>query len=594
MSNIPGEQFYPEVVRVVSGDLTGSGFMIHPDHVGGTPGIGVSNAHVMGTGSNPYIYPIYNDNKPLRVNLLALSHEYDIAFFQIPEDTRKQITEHLQTHYECDEIPSLRLADISTLQIGDPLTAIGHPLGYQHQEFSYGHFKGAQDWDASGSTILFTSTALNGGNSGGAVVDQNRQVVGIASLKLTGEHISNMNGVRPASQVKELIPQLMNLIRAENIQKAEIQRQVAQKLGAQATELVQQGLQHNIDESFEAAFIKTAAGGKVRGQPRPFHIWCKRHVLNGAELLDGGMELLNYVAHKVHTNAVEDCTRARIEAGGWIELREQLANAGEQKNAPVPTVNVAFEPVELHLPIVGITSHPLHTDGEVRHYGHNPTDITGGVLVASVLPKSLFQKANGQVGDIIHAIHVGGKEYTLNWMGRAEPVKFGMTLSVNNILRGASYGDEIKVDVLRKNAHREQLTFQYVAPSPEDLPSIRPTYPNTATGKMDMQQNWDIAGVKLGALRAQHVEAFQMVDLVHPARRYAFQAVVLAVDQHSPAHSLLRPGMRILQVGDEQVANTQEGFLQQLQEAAQQDIFRITAGSDDYPVRFSISTATHN
>ena len=97
MTTLPVQQkFRPEVVRVVSGDLTGSGFMIDPNEVGGLKGIGVSNAHVMGNGSTPHIYPIYSDNERVPVKLLALCHEYDVAFFQIPEATQRILQTRLE------------------------------------------------------------------------------------------------------------------------------------------------------------------------------------------------------------------------------------------------------------------------------------------------------------------------------------------------------------------------------------------------------------------------------------------------------------------------------------------------------------------
>ena len=589
MSSLPvHSQFHPEVVRVVSGNLTGSGFMIDPEEVGGRRGIGVSNAHVMGNGSTPHIYPIYSNNERIPVKLLALCHEYDVAFFQIPEATQEELKTHLQSKYNIREIPYFKFADVSALRIGDKLTAIGHPLGFQHQEFSFGVFKGAQDFGPQGSShpLLLTDTELNGGNSGGAVIDMNKNVVGIASLKLTGPNIDCLNGVRPIDEVVYVIPQLISMLEFEAQNTEMINKQLAAKLGAQSAEAISNALKERLPDGFEESFIEQAAGGKVRGEARPFHVWVKRHVLDGDDFHQNGEALLNYVVSHVNKETVTECTRERISAGGWVELRESMAS-GEEKQQE--HVDVQYAAAELHLPIFGLLTHPLITPGEVLHYGHDIDKVQGGVLVADLLPKSLYAKAGGQKGDIIYSITVGNTTHHLNWQGRSEPVHFGMTLSVDNILRGAAYNSTVTAHVLRPDGVDVDVAFDVVAPTQDELPEIRQTYINTASGIQDAQQVISFAGMKFGALRKQHVTTYQMASLMHPTQQYGFRAVIHEVSSDSPAYGLLTEGMRITHVGDEEVASTLDAFAQQLQTCLEGSIFRMTAKSEfDISKQFSM------
>lgn len=582
--NLPVEQqFYPEVVRVVSGDLTGSGFLLHPSEVGGVPGIGITNAHVLGNGSTPHIFPIYTDNERVPVQLIALSHEYDVAFFKIPTATMDILKRHLKEKYNKDEIPTFRTADVSQLKIGDRLTAIGHPLGFQHQEFSFGHFKGAQDF--GNHPILYTDTELNGGNSGGAVVNQQREVVGIASLKMTGHNIDNLNGVRPIDEVKYFVPELMHILNAQNQQRVKLSEEYTRQMGAQRASVAASTAVRNIDDAFLAAFKDMAAGGKVRGEPRSFHIWCKRHIFDEDALHEGGAELLRYVMEHVHNDTVSELTQERLEKGGWVPLRESLT---ETSTSTPPMPEISFAAVELHLPQFGLVTHPLCTDGEMIHYGHTDT-YTGGVMVSTVLPKSLYAQAQGQAGDIIHAVTINDQTHTLNWQGRAEPVPFGMTLSVDNLLKGAPYDANIVLHALRPNGETADVSFRVRAPTVEELPHVRHTYINTATGMMDAQQIIPVAGIKMGALRAQHVEAFQMASFMHPEKQYKFHAVILGVDTTSPAYGLLHKGMRVNKVGDEEVADTLAGFVEQLKTASTAPVFRINASHEfGTPVQFSV------
>lgn len=592
--NLPIHQkFYPEVVRVVSGNLTGSGFMLDPSVVGGRHGIGVTNAHVLGTGARPHIFPIYANNERVPVTLLALCHEYDVAFFQIPEPTQEVLMKQLKKYDEkYDAIPSFKVADVSQLKIGDRLTVIGHPLGFQHQEFSFGRFKGAQDF--GNHMILYTDTELNGGNSGGVCFDEHGRVVGIASLKMTGHNIDNLNGIRPIDEAVYCVPQLLQLLDQEDTQRVQIAAQYQQQMNAQRANMVAAAAVRDVDDAFLTAFKASGAGGKVRGEPRSFHIWCKRHVFDENKFQPGGEELLRYVMEHVHNDTVSECTRERVEKGGWVEMRESFVGTSTStptSTLPSPQLQITFQAKEIHLPRFGLVTHPLHVDGEIVHYGHEE-QYAGGVRVSAVLPASLYEKAGGHVGDIIHAVTIEGEQYQLNWQGRSEPVHFGMTLSLDNLLKGAPYGGQVTTHVLRPGGVTADLSFQVTAPTAEELPHVRRTYPNTAAGAAETKQVLDVAGMKIVPLRQQHVEAFQMASLMHPEKQFKFQAVVVSVDPSSPAYGLIHEGMRIQKIGDEEVAATFEGFFQQMKHAMNPEtasVFRMQASHEfGTPVQFSI------
>ena len=160
---------------------------------------------------------------------------------------------------------------------------------------------------------------------------------------------------------------------------------------------------------------------------------------------------------------------------------------------------------------------------------------------------------------------------------------------MKNILSGAAYESSVTAHVLRTSGEHVDVTFQMTAPEAEDLPDVRQMYINTASGMMDAKQIIPIAGIKMGALRAQHVAAYQMASFMHPENQYGFQAVIHEVDTTSPAYGLLTKGMRLTHVGDEPVGNTLEAFVQQLQNAAKGPVFRIKAAAEfGSPIQFSV------
>lgn len=82
-----------------------------------------------------------------------------------------------------------RLGDSDLLAVGDPVYAVGNPLGYLTGTMTEGIVSALNredEVDSRGLGMIQTSAALNPGNSGGALVNQQGQVVGITSAKITG------------------------------------------------------------------------------------------------------------------------------------------------------------------------------------------------------------------------------------------------------------------------------------------------------------------------------------------------------------------------------------------------------------------------
>lgn len=101
--------------------------------------------------------------------------------------------------------PSIPFRNMPAVQ-GMEVWALGHPFGSQ-QETGRG-LKGTLQWSMSrgvvsavGDYLIQTDAALNPGNSGGPLVDDQGQLVGIASRKLRGDNVAF---VVPAREVAEL------------------------------------------------------------------------------------------------------------------------------------------------------------------------------------------------------------------------------------------------------------------------------------------------------------------------------------------------------------------------------------------------------
>lgn len=81
------------------------------------------------------------------------------------------------------------LGDSDELKVGDPVYAIGNPMGYLYGAMTDGIVSAVverTDKLSYPGRLIQTTAALNSGNSGGALVDAYGRVVGITSAKITG------------------------------------------------------------------------------------------------------------------------------------------------------------------------------------------------------------------------------------------------------------------------------------------------------------------------------------------------------------------------------------------------------------------------
>lgn len=109
------------------------------------------------------------------------------------------------------------LGDSEKLQVGENVVAIGNALGYG-QSVTQGVVSALDrdiTIDANEMTVIQTDASINGGNSGGALINQYGEVIGINVAKASSSSsasasVEGMGYAIPISSVKEIITELMN------------------------------------------------------------------------------------------------------------------------------------------------------------------------------------------------------------------------------------------------------------------------------------------------------------------------------------------------------------------------------------------------
>ena len=112
-----------------------------------------------------------------------------------------------------DQIKVAQIGNSDDLLVGEQVVAIGNALGYG-QSVTTGIVSAlnrtiqADGYD--NTELIQTDAAINGGNSGGALLDMNGRVVGINSAKIKETGVEGMGYAIPISYARPILEDLMN------------------------------------------------------------------------------------------------------------------------------------------------------------------------------------------------------------------------------------------------------------------------------------------------------------------------------------------------------------------------------------------------
>jgi putative serine protease PepD len=152
----------PGVVSVRAGRATGSGFAIDEQgHV-------VTNAHVVEGASDVSL--VLSSGRTVDADVVGSDTDNDLAVLRVAPG-------------DAEGLRALTLGRSSQLRVGDPVLAVGSPLGLEgtvtagiisavNRQARFGN-------DSTRQSAIQTDAAINPGNSGGPLVNSAGQVVGV-------------------------------------------------------------------------------------------------------------------------------------------------------------------------------------------------------------------------------------------------------------------------------------------------------------------------------------------------------------------------------------------------------------------------------
>ncbi len=178
----------------------GSGVIISED------GYILTNNHVINSSSSSSYYELGKASK-ITVTLFNDDTEYEAKIVGTDEQTDLAVIK-----IEKDGLTAAELGDSDSVQVGEFCMAIGNNLGLGStvtDGIVSAVNRKVTDEEGNSYTAIQTNAAINSGNSGGALVNSKGEVIGINTLKVSGDGVEGIGFAIPINSTKDIYSQLI-------------------------------------------------------------------------------------------------------------------------------------------------------------------------------------------------------------------------------------------------------------------------------------------------------------------------------------------------------------------------------------------------
>lgn len=183
---------------------TGSGIIISED------GYIVTNNHVVSGSSSSYSYYELSEATSVKVKLNSNTYGDD-AIFDAKIVGKDSQTDLAVLKIEKTGLTAAEFADSDEAVVGEFAMAVGSPLGLD-TTVTTGIISAVNREVVSDGTkyiCIQTDAAINSGNSGGALVNSEGKVIGINTLKLSGNGVEGIGFAIPINSTLDIIDELI-------------------------------------------------------------------------------------------------------------------------------------------------------------------------------------------------------------------------------------------------------------------------------------------------------------------------------------------------------------------------------------------------
>ena len=177
--------------------ISSDGYILTNNHVIDTSSSSTSSSsyYEVNKASKIQVY-LYNDDTPYEAEIVGTDEQTDLAVIKIDKT----------------DLTAAELGDSDTVQVGEWCMSVGNPLGMRStvcQGSISALNRQITDTEGKTYTVMQTDAAINEGNSGGALVNSKGQVIGINTLKASGEGVEGLGFAIPINSTKDIYSDLI-------------------------------------------------------------------------------------------------------------------------------------------------------------------------------------------------------------------------------------------------------------------------------------------------------------------------------------------------------------------------------------------------
>ena len=179
---------------------SGSGIIISED------GYILTNNHVVNSSENDSFYELSSANK-IKVKLYNNDKEYEAKVVGGDEQTDLAVLK-----IDASGLTAAEFADSDSLKIGEFAMVVGNPLGLGYTSTAgiiSALNRKITDSNGKTYTLIQTDAAINGGNSGGALVNSEGKVIGVSTMKVSSTDVEGVCFAIPINSTIDITNQLI-------------------------------------------------------------------------------------------------------------------------------------------------------------------------------------------------------------------------------------------------------------------------------------------------------------------------------------------------------------------------------------------------
>lgn len=175
--------------------ISSDGYILTNNHVINSSETNTNSFYSLGEATKITV-SLYNDDTEYSAKIIGTDQQTDLAIIKIDKS----------------DLTAAKLGDSDSIQVGEWCMAIGNPLGMA-SSVTAGTISALNrkitDEDGKNYTLIQTDAAINSGNSGGALVNTNGEVIGINTIKASGTGVEGLGFAIPINSTKSITEDLI-------------------------------------------------------------------------------------------------------------------------------------------------------------------------------------------------------------------------------------------------------------------------------------------------------------------------------------------------------------------------------------------------